>query len=265
MATGTERPIYADEVGIAFGRHGDVVLRSAFQPLYAPQQGQLRAVAVESFLRPFRDGTPIAPRPFLEALDERERTSVERLAVEMHSHNHSHLDIVGLDHVLGVSRFAPPAWLRRSAGDTVRPIASVRLVSGLTVLPAWLAGAGLPIMLGSVGDAAPDPAIIRSAKPAIVRLGGAWFRRICDSQQATRLLRTLVSGLRRDGYKVAVEGIQTRRQLAAALDVGADLLQGFLLARPELVGTAATRETIELASQLSGGGTAVPLSGEGRS
>lgn len=268
VETGIDQSIYADEIGIAFSRRDDVVLRSAFQPIYAPEEGQLRVVAVESFLRPFRDGLPITPRPFLEALDEGERRSVERLAMNLHAHNHAHLDIAGLDHVLGISQFASPAWLPEpECHGGSAAVASLRLGGGvgLSRPPDWLAEVGLPVMLGSVGDAAPDPAVIRSARPAIVRLGGAWFRRISESQQATRLLCSLVARLRGDGFKVAVEGIETRRQLGAALDAGADFLQGFLLAHPELAGTVIARPAIELDGIFAGEAPVIPLFGDSRS
>lgn len=254
--------ILADEIGIAYARRGEVVLRSAFQPIYALDGRRLRAVAAESFLRPFIDGMPMPPRAFLDGLDPAERASTEVLAMKLHARNISLFEPGTVDHVLAV-----PSPVAASGLDALRRVSATGLIASVRPplgVPDWRAPAslretGLPLMLGGASHVPPDPGTIRRNDPAIVRLGGGWFRRVAEVGAAGALLARLVEGLHARGIRVAVEGIETPRHLGMAIDAGADLFQGFLLGRPELAGTAVARAEIALESLFATSARIVPL------
>jgi len=44
--------IFADEIGIEYGIHGDFRLKTAYQPIFAPRGNWLTAVAVEALVEP---------------------------------------------------------------------------------------------------------------------------------------------------------------------------------------------------------------------
>ena len=278
-ASDPDQAMSVDEIGIATARHDGLVLRSAFQLVFRLAEGDcLRAVAAESFLRPFRRGMPLPPRPFLASLDPAERAVVERLAVTLHVANHAHLGVEGLDHMLGlgaacgmrpgVSEMLTErlAALPEEAGiDASRLLCGIREPAGFDM--AALAGLardldtlGVRLVLGGAAGEQPPLEAIRRLSLRIVRIDGAWFRRVVRSDGARRLLASLVEGFRAQGVQVLVEGIETRDQLAAALDAGADLLQGFLLSHPRLAGTA-LEPAIPLRDILPGRAEVIPLFG----
>ena len=76
-------------------------------------------------------------------------------------------------------------------------------------------------------------------QPDIVKLDGALIQAAGHSRSAANSLGQLVKRFHKAGIQVAVKGIETDRQMEVARSSGADLLQGFHLARPVFV--AATR------------------------
>ncbi|TYR30493.1 EAL domain-containing protein [Mesorhizobium microcysteis] len=266
-----DRGISADEIGIETARHGNLVLRSAFQLIYRRDGDTLRAVAAEGFLRPFDKGMPIAPRPFLASLKAAERALVERYAVALHLANHRHIDVEGLDHVLAVgigAGFADdlPLFLVRAEVPASRLICTFRNPSAfapgtLSVVARTLKALGARVAIGGLVEEQPPVGAIRSLEPDIARIDGSWFRRVAESESARRLLPDLVGGFRAQGAQVLVEGIETRHQLAAALEAGVDLFQGFLLSSPLLAGTAIDTATIDLPDIFSDEANVIPLFG----
>ena len=124
-----------------------------------------------------------------------------------------------------------------------------------------LRGHGLRIALGGIAGEPPPLDLIRTVAPDLVRIDGLWFRRVAESEGASRLLPRLVEGFQADGAQVLIEGIETRRQLSAALDAGADLYQGFLLSAPQLAGTATDAAEIEFSEMFAGEAKVIPLFG----
>lgn len=271
---GIDWAISFDEIGLASARHHGVLLRSAFQFVFARRDGVLHAVAAESFLRPFQDGEPMPPQPFFEALDASERLFVEGVSMALHLANHRHVSVGGLDHVLNLGAAG------RIRGDTAmliarhmatrtdepgdkpsRLICSVSDGAGLAdrSLMRDLERLGVDVALRGGRGAEPPLYTIRRFAPAIVRIDGVWFRRVAHSASALRLVAALFDGIKGQGTQVLVEGIETRSQLAAALNVGADLLQGYVLSRPQLAGTAGEDGAIPLAELLLDEPAAIPL------
>src|SRR5690606_33515731 len=102
MMTSIDLAISADELGIRSARHGDVVMRSAYQLIYRPSQDAFNAVAAEGFLRVFQNGKDIEPLSYLSRLRAQDGVFAGRLATALHIANHCHIGIEGLDHILSV-------------------------------------------------------------------------------------------------------------------------------------------------------------------
>ncbi len=77
--------------------------------------------------------------------------------------------------------------------------------------------------------------------PDIVKLDGELIKAAGLSRSASDSLAQLVKRFHKAGIQVAVKNIETREQLGAARNAGADLLQGNHLRSPELVSEARGR------------------------
>lgn len=254
-----EDAISIDEIGIATGRIGDIVLKSAFQMVYALRGEELRAVAAESFLRPFHHQQPVEISAILGGLDPVERGFIEQLAIALHIANHPNLDVSGLDHIVGLGHAAlaqpgivdliqrrlanPHGFLDINDTDLLCTIREPLNEDALQIVKA-LKDEGFGIVLGSVKGTQPSPSALREVVPSIARIDGAWFKHIAGNEGAVRLLSHLVSDLRSLGVLVLVDCIEKREQLLAAIEVGADLFQGFLLSKPQLAGMPVSQEAV---------------------
>lgn len=97
---------------------------------------------------------------------------------------------------------------------------------------------GYSIAVDDFGAAHSSLERVLKLQPDIVKLDGALIQTTEHSRSATTSFNQLVERFHGAGIQVAVEGIETARQLGIARKSGADLLQGYHLARPAF--TAAT-------------------------
>lgn len=111
-------------------------------------------------------------------------------------------------------------------------------------------------------DFGPDPAGVSaatSASPDYVRFDGAWFRTVARAPDAIGLLTRLTALLHAEGIEVMVDGVETTPQFEAALEIGADMFQGFLFAPPFLAGSAFTQRPLRLPELLRPHAKIIPL------
>ncbi|MDN2565470.1 EAL domain-containing protein [Aquibium sp. A9E412] len=247
-----EQAIFVDEIGLAYARLGAAVVKTAFAPVLAVRPEGLVPVAVEGQAHIVADGRTVAATALLAALDAPERRFLATLWQTLHVRNHGHLGVEGLGlflrYALDAGAGPDPALrdLRLLAGHMaeagVEPARTVCELTGMAGLApddeAMLVEAvrahGLALALGADGPAERMPALIARLRPDLVRLDGGWLARLDGVAPALRMLGTLVAMLQDDGAEVLVDAIATPRQLATALDCGADLVCGPLFgpARP---------------------------------
>jgi EAL domain-containing protein (putative c-di-GMP-specific phosphodiesterase class I) len=96
---------------------------------------------------------------------------------------------------------------------------------------------GYRIAVDDFGTAHSSLERILKLQPDIIKLDGALIQAAEHSRSAADSLTYLVSRFHKAGIQVTVKGIETDRQLAVARNAGADLLQGYHLARPEFAAT----------------------------
>jgi len=99
---------------------------------------------------------------------------------------------------------------------------------------------GYRIAVDDFGTAHSSLERVLQLQPDFVKLNGALIQAAEYSRSASDSLTRLVGRFHQAGIEVAIKGIETDRQLDVARNSGADLLQGFHLARPEFA-TAARR------------------------
>jgi EAL domain-containing protein (putative c-di-GMP-specific phosphodiesterase class I) len=92
---------------------------------------------------------------------------------------------------------------------------------------------GYRIAVDDFGGAHSSMERVIRLRPDIVKLDVALIRTTEQSPSTTTSFNRMVARLHGAGIQVAVEGIETAQQLETARHSGADLLQGYHLARPE--------------------------------
>lgn len=247
--------ISVDEVGIRTGCFGDVRIKSAYQPIHRVREGMIAPRAVEALARVFRDGAPIAPLDFFEQVAARDRFRLECLCRAIHMHNHPNIGADGLDLFFN---YDP-----RLNGDLRQSIAQLNHLAerlqriGLDIrllvceitetdvldrdtfvrLAAEIRRQGMRLAIDDFGAGHSTLGRVRTVEPEFVKFDGGFFRRVAEEPAALRLLGRLVAGFKDGGAMVVIEGIETPAHLIAAIEVGADYLQGYLLGRPALAGS----------------------------
>ncbi|GLS32201.1 EAL domain, c-di-GMP-specific phosphodiesterase class I (or its enzymatically inactive variant) [Mesorhizobium albiziae] len=242
---------------------GPYVLRSAFQPIFAFYNGRATVVAFEGLIRPSRDGEPVPPATFFASVPFAERLHVETLTRTLHLGNAGAcLDpdtsiFVNFDpSVFGEKSVADAALrdmrlvLREAAIDPRRVVCEVteqksaseaalhRFVQALKLQ-------GFRIAVDDYGSADSDVDRIRRLQPDIVKFDAQWITRLMETGPGFALLSTMVSAFAEQGIKTVFEGIEETWQLELAEKSGASMVQGYVLARPQIasIGQAPSRHS----------------------
>ena len=251
-----EQALIVDEIGIETGIYGKYRLKTAHQPIFRREGSDLVPFAVEARILPHREGKTVAPVEFFEDVPQMDRPFVEALCRTLHLRNHRN---VGIDEPERFELHLPidPRWGGRdepiaAAASIARIVeetglsadmitceildASVLDSKALVALAGELRGHGVRISIAEfrAGKSAIDR--VTQIEPDIIKIDGAWFRGVQESAETAQLFPAVITAFRGFGAKLLVQGIETAVELKAALDAGADHLQGMLLCKPALAG-----------------------------
>ncbi|QPC91360.1 EAL domain-containing protein [Mesorhizobium sp. INR15] len=268
--------IFADEIGIEFGVYGEFRLRSAYQPIFAPHDGLLRAVAVEGLIEPHRGGRPGAAQTFFDGVPPQDRLFVETMCRMLHLSNYRNIGVDGLELFFNYNPMINDHLGRALAEIRLmtRHLGDLGLAPGMLVCEITEQAAddallvrlvremrrdGIRIAIDDFGTGHSTVERVTLLNPDIVKIDGTWFGEFCRHAAAERFFRPLVSTLHDRGAKVLVEGIEQSTHLRVALEGGVDLLQGYLLARPALAGTVFEEKPLVIETLLGMSDKVVPL------
>lgn len=247
--------IVPGEDGTSCGIWGVFTLKSAFQPIFAFRDGKLVICAFEGLVRPFRNGEAVTPGDFFGSVPAPERLHVETLTRTLHLLNAGRfLDpaaqiFVNFDPSVYCDRAIADGALRdmrlglSEAGiDPRRMVCEVTeqkagSQQGLAGFVAALRAHGLRIAVDDYGAANSDMERVAALKPDIVKFDALWLARLMESRPGFALLAVMVREFSSRGIKTVFEGIEEGWQLEMAEEAGADMVQGFVLARPEIAPT----------------------------
>lgn len=245
--------IVREDDGTATGTWNDFTLKTAFQPIFAFEDGKLHVVAYEGLLRAFRNAEPMAPLEFFAAVPAQERLQVETLARTLHIFNAA----VCFDPAMAVFiNFDPSLFTEQAIVDVV--LRDMRLVlheagvdprrvvcelteqkttsqDALFAFVESLRRNGLRIAVDDYGADESDITRVRELKPDIVKFDAAWVARLMDTGAGFALLTALVDSFATRGITTVFEGIEEGWQLELAEKSGASMVQGFVLARPQIM------------------------------
>lgn len=256
--------------GAASAAWKDFTLKTAFQPIFAFDDGKLHVVAYEGLLRAFRNAEPMAPLEFFAAVPATERLHVETLARTLHILNAA----VCFDPSMTLFiNFDPSLFTEQAIVDlvlsdmrTVLHQAGVepqRVVCELTeqktaspdslfAFVDALRANGLRIAVDDYGAEESDITRVRELKPDIVKFDAAWVGRLMDTGAGFALLTALVDSFASRGIRTVFEGIEEGWQLELAEKSGAAMVQGFVLARPQIMAGTLVPQAVERASEATG-------------
>jgi EAL domain-containing protein (putative c-di-GMP-specific phosphodiesterase class I) len=255
----TRRPVLAhivrDEDGIATGVWGPFTLKSAFQPIFAFQDGKLLVAAFEGLIRPFRGDEAIGAAAFFAALPTIDKLFVENLTRTLHLLNAG----VCLPKEAAIFvNFDPSLFVDKSIAEDA--IAGIRLtlasanidprrivcevteqkstsLEELSDFVQALRRNGFRIAVDDYGSEDSDIERIKTLRPEIVKFDAHWITRLMETGPGLGLLSAMVEIFAGQGIDTVFEGIEESWQLDLAQQSGASMVQGFVLARPELAPT----------------------------
>lgn len=250
---GTGRIIRQDN-GIATGSWGAFLLETAFQPIFAFQPGEKpRLVAYEGLVRPSLGGERISPMIFFSAIAAGERLDVETMTRTLHLLNGAAW--LPQDTSIFVN-FDPSLFTERAVADSAlrdmrlvmeeAGIAPGRVVCELTEQKAPSAAAlrafvealranGLRVAIDDYGAENSDIRRVKALQPDIVKFDAQWIGRLMVTGAGFALLTAMVEKFAEQGITTVFEGIEESWQLELAEKSGASMVQGYVLARPEIV------------------------------
>lgn len=244
--------IEREENGTATGRWGLFTLKSAFQPIFAFRDGKLRIEAFEALIRPFRNGESETPPAFFATCNAADRLKVEGLTRTLHFLNAS--SCLPDDSSLFIN-IDPSVFTGQDIGDAaLRNIRLVlnsvgiepaRVVCEVTESPtgsqrafhSFVSGLrrnGFRIAVDDYGADDSDIRRIKELRPDIVKFDAAWINRLMESDAGFELLSNMVKSFEDQGIRTVFEGIKGEWQIDLAEKCGASMVQGFVLARPQI-------------------------------
>ncbi len=228
-------------------------LHSAFQPIYSFAEGKLSVVAFEGLIRPFRGADAVPPGAFFGSVASGERLQVESLTRTLHLLNAA--AFLPRESAIFIN-FDPSVFTDCSIADlALRDMRQVlnqagidprRVVCEVTEkkpaseqalfgFVAALKANGFRIAVDDFGSDESDIKRIRDLKPDIVKFDAHWISRLMESGAGFALLKEMVANFEDKGIRTVFEGLEESWQLQLAERSGASMVQGYVLALPEIV------------------------------
>ncbi|WP_144224813.1 EAL domain-containing protein [Mesorhizobium amorphae] len=248
--------IICHDDGTSTGVWGLYTLKSAFQPIFAFEDGKLSIAAFEGLIRPFRDGEPQAPGQFFATCPPADRLHIEALTRTLHLLNAG--ACLPEDASIFIN-FDPSVFIDRAVSDSA--LREMRLVlheagidpkrvvcevteqrsaskAALSDFVEALRANGFQIAVDDYGADESDINRIKELKPDIVKFDAHWITQLMESGAGFALLMTMVAAFEGRGIRTVFEGIEESWQLDLAEKSGASMVQGYVLAKPEIAPTS---------------------------
>ena len=245
--------IIREDDGAFTGAWGIYTLKTAFQPIFAFNEGKLDIVAFEGLIRPFRDGEQQSPASFFDTCTAGDRLHIEALTRMLHLLNAGAFlpaeasVFINFDPSVFTDRAVADVALREmrlvlhEAGvDPRRVVCEVTEQKSSSQETLYdfidaLKAHGFRIAIDDYGADDSDILRVRELRPDIVKFDAYWTTKLMDSGPGFALLTTMVRSFAEQGIDTVFEGMEEIWQVELAEKAGASMLQGYALARPQIV------------------------------
>lgn len=262
-----------DDRGFYTTSYGPFVLRSAFQPIFSQDaQGHLTIEAFEALIRANRGSEPVSPGQFFSSVEPADAIHIDTICRELHILNMGRMGRKKARLFINLN----PGLFDAVAdiGAEVERMVEVALRAGLrpgrivceiteqgsgdaTVLDRLVKGLRSRLFKIAVDDFGADDSDterVDELKPDILKFDAAWVRRFTDTSAGMGLLKLMVEQFQERGIIVLFEGLEEDHQVDFCQQIGVQLMQGYALARPEIVPTSFNERFPEAEPDLVTGG-----------
>ena len=243
--------------GAFSARYGPYLLQSALQPIFSERDdGRLQIAVLKGLIRASAGGTPCSPTDFFNYVPEDERAAVDSLCRSLHILNAGALgrrDAALIVNFNGGLYMTPQAIrqeverLRLAAHEAGLPPARIACEirehpeddpDALAHFAARLHEGGFSISIDDYTGEDHDLARLQSLQPQFVTFDTAWLETFAENSAGLALLRVVIGQFAQKGIRAIVTGIEAPEMITRCRDMGGPLMQGYLLARPELAPTS---------------------------
>jgi EAL domain-containing protein (putative c-di-GMP-specific phosphodiesterase class I) len=245
-----------DEKGFYTTSYGPFVLRSAFQPIFSQDlNGRLTIEAFEALIRPSSNGKPVSPWHFFSMVEPEDAVFVDTACRELHILN---MGALGRGKARLFVNFNPSLFdAVADIEDEADRMVEVTIEAGLRPsrivceiteqgsgdnavlhkLVSSLRARNFRIAVDDFGADDSDIQRVTELNPDVLKFDAAWVRRFTETSAGMGLLKLMVDQFIDKGITVLFEGLEEDHQVEFCNRVGVQLMQGYALARPEIVPT----------------------------
>ena len=257
----SERSIFSKLVrqpdGAFSAQYGPYLLQSALQPIFIERaDGGLQIAALKGLVRASANGIPCAPSEFFQRVPEEEHAAVDGLCRSLHILNAGTLgrrDASLIIHFHAGLYMTPQAvrqeieWLRLAAHEVGLPPARIACEirehphddpDVLARFASRLHESGFAIAIDDYTGDDHDLDRLQRLQPQFVTFETAWLKSFAENSAGLALLRVVIGQFAQKGMRAIVAGIEEPEMIGLCRDMGGPLMQGYLLARPELAPTS---------------------------
>ncbi len=243
--------IHYDETNKIIGCFDDYILKPFYQPIYRVEQNKAVLLGYEGLIRPYIENTLIQPEKFFNIVDEKDALFVECLCLALHIRGFMQAVVkegilfVNVNAgtyatIIDVEReffylFSQLSKHELNRDNIVFEILETEVADEkiLIHLCQLIKANGYKLALDDFGTKHSNVERYISINPDIIKLDRTFVINAMKTKETTRLLQTLVRAFKDKDVSVIIEGIETDEEVSFALDIGADMLQGFYLGMPE--------------------------------
>lgn len=256
----SERSIFSNLVrqpdGAFSAVYGPYLLQSALQPVFCEQaDGHLQIAAFKGFVRASTAGLPCSPGEFFQDVPEEERAAVDGLCRSLHILNTGALGRrdVALIVSFHTGLYTTPQMMRQeverlrlSAHEAGMPPEAIACEirehpdddpDAMARFAAGLHEGGFSIAIDEYTGEDSDLQRMQRLNPQLMTFDTTWLRSFAENSAGLALLRVVIGQFAQKGVRTIVAGIEEPDMLTLCREMGGPLMQGYLLARPELAPT----------------------------
>lgn len=254
-----QRPRYVSDAvtvsaeGLHTGTYGPLTLQPAYQPIFHSDGSALVLAGWEGLIRPSRDGLAMSPDELFGHVDKGDELFVECMCRAMHLRNYPLAQPDGLDLYINVNpaiyesievieaefefMFSVIGRYGLRPDRLVCELVEEEAMSTevLARLCATFRAYGARVAIDDFGSGSSGIARYRSLQPDLVKVDGTLFRDLARTAGGRGMLASIARTFLKEGTEILVEGIEELQHLDLALSIGARFVQGYGLARPELL------------------------------
>lgn len=236
--------------------YGPFILRSALQPIFRrTSAGMLAIDGFQGLVRAEKNGEPHSPSQFLPLVEEQDHPRVDSLLRAIHilntgllarSPNRVFVSFTPDHYPDADSLRIETEHLRLAAHEAGLPTESIICDISFTLGRSAdmrkatidaLRNAGFSISLSDYGSGDEDIERAVALNPTCVKFDGYWVRNYMHNPAGLALLRVAVRQFVKQGIEPLFERLEEMWQVELCEEIGVPLMQGYALARPQLVPT----------------------------